>query len=112
MSVSSIINILNELNKTTLRELLASITLFYSMSSINYVMNLNNCNIYLSHTQNKGCLKRKKKKSFFIVAPIWCNVNIQCAFTLCLYYSRSITSKYIHDCAMPLSLSRKIGRFM
>jgi hypothetical protein len=48
MSVSSILNLLHELNK---------IILFYSTSAINLVMNLHEFNILFTHTQNKDCLK-------------------------------------------------------
>jgi hypothetical protein len=45
MSVGSILNLLNELNKIILREPLASKILFSSMISINLVMNLHKYNI-------------------------------------------------------------------
>jgi hypothetical protein len=45
MSVSSILNLLYELNKIILCEPLASIILFYSTSAINSIMNLHEFNI-------------------------------------------------------------------
>jgi hypothetical protein len=45
MSVSSILNLLHELNKIILCEPLASILLFYSTSAINSVMNIYEFNI-------------------------------------------------------------------
>jgi hypothetical protein len=45
MSVGLILNLLNELNKIILCEPLASITLFYLMSSIDLVLNLHKYNI-------------------------------------------------------------------
>jgi hypothetical protein len=45
MSVSSILNLLNEVNKIILCEPLASMILFYSTSSINSAMNLHEFNI-------------------------------------------------------------------
>jgi hypothetical protein len=47
MSVSSILNLLHELNKIILCETLASIILFYSTRAINSVMNLHEFNILL-----------------------------------------------------------------
>ena len=49
MSVGLILNLLNELNKSILCEPLASIILFYSMSSINLVMNLYEFNILFTY---------------------------------------------------------------
>ena len=45
MSVGLILNLLNELNKSILCEPQMSIILFYSTSSINFVMNLHKFNI-------------------------------------------------------------------
>jgi hypothetical protein len=45
MSVGLILNLLNEFNKIILCEPLASIILFFSTSSINLVLNLNEYNI-------------------------------------------------------------------
>ena len=45
MSVGLILNLLNEMNKSILCEPVASIILFYTTSSINFIMNLHEFNI-------------------------------------------------------------------
>jgi hypothetical protein len=45
MSVGLLLNLLNQLNKIILCEPLASIILFYSTSSINFVLNPHECSI-------------------------------------------------------------------
>jgi hypothetical protein len=69
MSVSSILNLLHELNKIILCEPLGSIILFYSTNVINSVMNLHVFNI-LFITYPKRRLFKVKYESFFIDAPI------------------------------------------
>ena len=60
MSVSLILNLLNELNKSVLWESLTSITLFYSMSSINLVMNLHKFNIlFITYSQKELLIEKK-----------------------------------------------------
>jgi hypothetical protein len=64
MSVSSILNLMHELNKIILCESLASIILFYSTSSINLVMNLHEFNIlFITHPKQRP-FKVKKSVIF------------------------------------------------
>ena len=69
MSVGLILNLPNELNKFKVCEPLASIICFYSTSSINLVLNLQEFNIlFITYP-----LKRTfncKKRSFFTDTPI------------------------------------------
>ena len=69
MSVGLILNLVNDLNKSILCEPMASIILFYSMSSIHLVMNLYEFNI-LFITNPKNELFICKKKLFFSNTPI------------------------------------------
>jgi hypothetical protein len=82
MSVSSILNLLHELNKFSneLRQILYSI---HHISKIKIV---------------------ESEKSHF---PL--NANIKRVFALCLYNANDVTSKYMHSRAIPLLWSRKIG---
>jgi hypothetical protein len=69
MSVSSILNLLHELNRIILCEPLANIILFHSTSAINSVMNLHKFDI-LFITYPKLRPFKVKLESFFIDAPI------------------------------------------
>ena len=60
MNVGLILNLLNELNKSILCEPLASITLFYSTSLINLVMNLHEFNIlFITYSQKELLIVKK-----------------------------------------------------
>jgi hypothetical protein len=74
MSVSLILNLLHDLNTIILCEPLASIISFYSTSSINSVINLNEFNILLITYPNSDRLKWKKSQ--FLLMNLWKNANI------------------------------------
>jgi hypothetical protein len=86
MSVSSILNLLNELNML-LCEPLASMILFYWTSLLNSVINLHEFNILLITFQKNKTVLSVKKVIFHWRA-------YTCSITR-LYYANDVTSKYM-----------------
>ena len=77
MSVGLILNLLNELNKSSIMRAFGSIILFYSMISINLVMNLHKFNILFIQPKKELSIV---KKDYFSPTHLQCNANVKHAF--------------------------------